>query len=144
MDGSNEDGEDIEEEEDGDQISEVDRAKAVAEAFGKSSNSKSSSMEVDEVAAAMKELDMDNYDEEDDGTFTSFIWCRADFCRIVSLPFFVVVVVLDLGIELFSSGLGDLYYPSNELDPYLKDAAVRLYSLFLLQLMMVQSFVYGI
>ena len=71
VDGSNEDGEDIEEEEeeeDGDQISEVDRAKAVAEAFGKSSNSKSSSMEVDEVAAAMKELDMDNYDEEDDGT----------------------------------------------------------------------------
>ncbi|CAN7031685.1 unnamed protein product [Brassica rapa subsp. trilocularis] len=50
-------------------------------------------MEVDDVAAGMKELDMDNYDEEDDG------------------------------IELFSSGRGDLYYPSNELDPYLKDAA---------------------
>ncbi|KAL0727541.1 hypothetical protein Bca4012_023634 [Brassica carinata] len=93
VDGSNEDEEEeMEEEEGGDQISEVDRAKAVAEAFGKSSNSKSSSMEVDEVAAAMKELDMDNYDEEDDG------------------------------IELFSSGIGDLYYPSNELDPYLKDA----------------------
>ena len=91
MDGSNEDGEDIEEGEDGDQISEVDRAKAVAEAFGKSSNSKSSSMEVDEVAAAMKELDMDNYDEEDDGTFTSFIWYRADFCRIVSLPFLLLL-----------------------------------------------------
>lgn len=40
------------------------------------------------------------------------------------LLFYVVVVVLDLGIELFSSGRGDLYYPSNELDPYLKDAAV--------------------
>ncbi|KAG5413418.1 hypothetical protein IGI04_000985 [Brassica rapa subsp. trilocularis] len=107
VDGSNEDGEDIEEEEeeDGDQISEVERAKAVAEAFGKSSNSKSSSMEVDEVAAAMKELDMDNYDEEDDGT---------------PLPH-------SFGIELFSSGLGDLYYPSNELDPYLKDAAVYVY-----------------
>ncbi|KAG2260994.1 hypothetical protein Bca52824_068073 [Brassica carinata] len=36
---------------------------------------------------------MDNYDEEDDY------------------------------IQLFSSGLVDLYYPSNELDPYLKDAA---------------------
>lgn len=70
MDGSNEDEEEMEEEEEGgDQVSEVDRAKAVAEAFGKSSNTKSSSMEVDEVAAAMKELDMDNYDEEDDGTF---------------------------------------------------------------------------
>ncbi|CAH8383529.1 unnamed protein product [Eruca vesicaria subsp. sativa] len=94
VDGSNEDEEEIEE--DGDEISEVDHAKAVAEAFGKSSNSKnvsSSSMEVDDVAAGMKELDMDNYDEEDDG------------------------------IELFSSGRGDLYYPSNELDPYLKNAA---------------------
>uniref|UniRef100_A0A0D3BKD9 Uncharacterized protein n=1 Tax=Brassica oleracea var. oleracea TaxID=109376 RepID=A0A0D3BKD9_BRAOL len=51
------------------EISEVDHAKAVAEAFGKSSNSKkaSSTMEVDDVAAGMKELDMDNYDEEDDG-----------------------------------------------------------------------------
>ncbi|XP_010449447.1 PREDICTED: periodic tryptophan protein 1 homolog [Camelina sativa] len=91
VDGSNEDEEEIAE--DGEEISEVDRAKAVAEAFGKSSKSKiaSSSMEVDEVAEGLKELDMDNYDEEDDG------------------------------IELFSSGIGDLYYPSNEMDPYLKD-----------------------
>lgn len=69
VDGSNEDEEEIEEDEI--QISEVDHAKAVAEAFGKSSKSKnaSSSMEVDEVAEGLKELDMDNYDEEDDGTF---------------------------------------------------------------------------
>ncbi|CAH2078587.1 unnamed protein product [Thlaspi arvense] len=97
VDGSHEDEEEIEEEEeeDGNEVSEVDHAKAVAEAFGKSSKSKkaSSSMEVDEVTDSLKELDMDNYDEEDDG------------------------------IELFSSGLGDLYYPSNEMDPYLKDAA---------------------
>ncbi|PPD76267.1 hypothetical protein GOBAR_DD26796 [Gossypium barbadense] len=26
-----------------------------------------------------------------------------------------------VGIELFSKGLGDLYYPSNEMDPFLKD-----------------------
>uniref|UniRef100_A0A1J3I0A8 Putative WD repeat-containing protein C17D11.16 n=1 Tax=Noccaea caerulescens TaxID=107243 RepID=A0A1J3I0A8_NOCCA len=92
--GSNEDEEEIGE--DVNQISEVDRAKAVAEAFGKSSKSKNASslsMELDDVADGLKELDMDNYDEEDDG------------------------------IELFSSGLGDLYYPSNEMDPYLKDAA---------------------
>ncbi|XP_019089457.1 PREDICTED: periodic tryptophan protein 1 homolog [Camelina sativa] len=74
-----------EEEENG----EVAHAKAVAEEFGKSSKSKSASpsMEVDD---GLKELDMDNYDEEDDG------------------------------IEIFSSGLGDLYYKSNEMDPYLK------------------------
>ncbi|KAG2291378.1 hypothetical protein Bca52824_038047 [Brassica carinata] len=65
VDHANEDEEEMKEEE----ISEVDHAKAVAEAFGKSSNSKkaSSTMEVDDVAAGMKELDMDNYDEEDDG-----------------------------------------------------------------------------
>ncbi|KAH6780208.1 hypothetical protein C2S52_011445 [Perilla frutescens var. hirtella] len=39
----------------------------------------------------VKELDMDNYDEEDDG------------------------------VELFGSGLSNLYYPSNNMDPYLKD-----------------------
>ena len=92
MEGSNEDEEE-ENEEDGEEISEVDHAKAVAEALGKSSKSKavSSSMEVDKVSQGLKELDMDNYDEEDDE------------------------------IELFSSGMGDLYYPSNEMDPYLKD-----------------------
>lgn len=92
VEGSNEDEEE-EIEEDGEEISEVDHAKAVAEALGKSSKSKavSSSMEVDEVSQGLKELDMDNYDEEDDE------------------------------IELFSSGMGDLYYPSNEMDPYLKD-----------------------
>ncbi|CAH8276112.1 unnamed protein product [Arabidopsis lyrata] len=72
------------EEENGD----VAHAKAIAKEFGKSSKSKnasssSSSMEVDEVADGLKELDMDNYDEEDDG------------------------------IEIFSSGLGDLYYARN-------------------------------
>ncbi|KAH0853390.1 hypothetical protein HID58_093165 [Brassica napus] len=45
------------------------------------------SMEVDEVADGLKELNMDNYDEEDDD------------------------------IQFFNSGLRDLYYPSNELDP---------------------------
>jgi periodic tryptophan protein 1 len=71
VEGSNEDEEE-EIEEDGEEISEVDHAKAVAEALGKSSKSKavSSSMEVDEVSQGLKELDMDNYDEEDDGTFS--------------------------------------------------------------------------
>ena len=29
-----------------------------------------------------------------------------------------------LGIEVFSSGIGDLYYPSNDMDPYIKDKNV--------------------
>lgn len=54
------------------QNGEVAHAKAVAEEFGKSSKSKnvSSSMEVDEVVDGLEELDMDNYDEEDDGKST--------------------------------------------------------------------------
>ena len=31
---------------------------------------------------------------------------------------------LGSGIEIFSKGIGDLYYPSNDLDPYLKDKDV--------------------
>ncbi|KAL0391007.1 UNVERIFIED_CONTAM: putative WD repeat-containing protein C17D11.16 [Sesamum calycinum] len=45
----------------------------------------------DELAHALRELDMDRYDEEDDG------------------------------VELFGSGLANLYYPSNDMDPYLKN-----------------------
>ncbi|KAL1215648.1 Dynein assembly factor with WD repeat domains 1 [Cardamine amara subsp. amara] len=82
------------------QNSEVAHAKAVAKSFGQPSSlsngaSSSSSTDADNVAKFLKELDMDNYDEEDDE------------------------------IELFSSGQGDLYYPSNEMDPYLKDTNVN-------------------
>ncbi|KAH6785900.1 hypothetical protein C2S51_038355 [Perilla frutescens var. frutescens] len=54
------------------------------------SASKSVKPETDSLTE-VKELDMDNYDEEDDG------------------------------VELFGSGLSNLYYPSNNMDPYLKD-----------------------
>ncbi|KAL2894604.1 Periodic tryptophan protein 1-like protein [Bienertia sinuspersici] len=47
-----------------------------------------------DIAEAFKDLDMDNYDV-DGGD--------------------------DDGINVFSKGLGDAYYPSNEVDPYLKD-----------------------
>ncbi|KMT19151.1 hypothetical protein BVRB_1g015460 [Beta vulgaris subsp. vulgaris] len=45
-----------------------------------------------DIVDAFKELDMDRYDDEDDD-----------------------------GINVFSKGLGDAFYPSNEVDPYLKD-----------------------
>ncbi|WOH03285.1 hypothetical protein DCAR_0622681 [Daucus carota subsp. sativus] len=66
---------------------EVARALAAADAMGKSSKS----IGFEDIADGLRELDMDNYDEEDDG------------------------------IELFSKGLGDTYYKDNEEDPYLKD-----------------------
>ncbi|EFH45351.1 hypothetical protein ARALYDRAFT_912841 [Arabidopsis lyrata subsp. lyrata] len=82
----------------------VAHAKSVAKSFGKpcskSKGASSSSTDADDVVKFLKELDMDNYDEED----VSFM-----------------ILVLDSEIELFSSGQGDLYYPSNEMDPYLKD-----------------------
>ncbi|XP_022134698.1 uncharacterized WD repeat-containing protein C17D11.16 [Momordica charantia] len=70
---------------------EIANALAVAQALGKSSESTKSETKYDDIADGLKELDMDNYDDEDDE------------------------------IELFTSGVGDLYYPSNDMDPYLKD-----------------------
>ena len=74
-------------------------------------------MEVDEVSDGLTEFNMDNYDEEDDGMFSfclSLLY-RTEFFHIDSNLLFVAV--LDLDIQLFSSGIWDLYYPSNELDP---------------------------
>jgi len=34
------------------------------------------------------------------------------------------MLVICLGVELFSSAIGDVYYKSNEMDPYLKDKNV--------------------
>ncbi|KAI9087384.1 hypothetical protein K1719_030704 [Acacia pycnantha] len=63
---------------------EVAQVLSVADVFGKPLVEK-----CDDITLGLKELDMDNYDEEDEG------------------------------VELFSSGIGDLYYPSNDQDPYL-------------------------
>ncbi|PIN14571.1 WD40 repeat-containing protein [Handroanthus impetiginosus] len=71
------------------QDDELPRALSAANALG--NGSKSSKAETDSLTDALKELDMDNYSEEDDG------------------------------VELFGSGFGNLYYPSNDMDPYLKD-----------------------
>ncbi|WOL16521.1 hypothetical protein Cni_G25308 [Canna indica] len=67
---------------------EVSHALAAAEAL---SNNQGDKSDLHNIADALRELDMDHYDEEDDG------------------------------IELFSTGLGDTYYPSNDMDPYLKN-----------------------
>ncbi|MCD7463219.1 hypothetical protein HAX54_050169, partial [Datura stramonium] len=68
---------------------EVALALAAADALGKATQV--ASIGTDDITDGLKELDMDNYDDEEDG------------------------------IELFGSGLKDLYYPSNDMDPYLKD-----------------------
>lgn len=81
-------GEEDENEEDANkQNDEVAHALTVAGAIGKPSNGNS-----DNITDALKDLNMDNYDEED-----------------------------DKGFGLFSSGNGDLFYQSNELDPYIND-----------------------
>ncbi|KAK4371581.1 hypothetical protein RND71_011056 [Anisodus tanguticus] len=63
--------------------------KSAADALGKATQV--ASLGTDDITDGLKGLDMDNYDDEEDG------------------------------IELFGSGLKDLYYPSNDMDPYLKD-----------------------
>ncbi|GAV65283.1 WD40 domain-containing protein [Cephalotus follicularis] len=72
---------------------EVVQALAVAKTLGKGSTNKTSGTKFDDITDGLRELDMDNYDEEDED---------------------------DDGIELFGKGLGDLYYPTNEMDPFLK------------------------
>lgn len=70
---------------------EVAQALLVANALEKSSKTiKGTNFQ--DIEDGLRELDMDNYDEEDDD-----------------------------GIEIFSKGLGTTYYPSNDVDPYLKD-----------------------
>lgn len=64
------------------EVDEVALASVAAEALGKDST---------DITEALKDLDMDHYDDDEDG------------------------------IDVFSKGLGDAYYPSNEVDPYLKD-----------------------
>ncbi|CAL9111710.1 unnamed protein product [Musa acuminata var. zebrina] len=68
---------------------EVTHALATAEALSKDHGDKGSHFQ--DIADGLRELDMDHYDDEDDG------------------------------IELFSTGLGDIYYQSNEMDPYLQN-----------------------
>ncbi|KAG1342839.1 putative WD repeat-containing protein C17D11.16 [Cocos nucifera] len=70
------------------EVDEVSIARAAARALGKGNTS---SANFQDITDGLQELDMDNYDEEDDG------------------------------IELFSTGLGDVFYPSNHMDPYLKN-----------------------
>lgn len=71
------------------QDDELSHALSAANALGKAL--KTAKPETDNLAEALKELDMDKYDEEDDG------------------------------VELFGSGLSNLYYASNDMDPYLKN-----------------------
>lgn len=50
---------------------EIANALAVAQALGKSSESTKSETKYDDIAEGLKELDMDHYDDEDDGILIS-------------------------------------------------------------------------
>jgi periodic tryptophan protein 1 len=104
IDGAADEAEEIEE------VDEVAQAKAAAKALGRSSRV------VDDVTDGLRELNMGAYDDEEDGTCLSCAYPSsvvADICAVVKL-------VLLSGLEIFSTGIGDLYYPSNDMDPYLK------------------------
>ncbi|XP_057973944.1 uncharacterized WD repeat-containing protein C17D11.16-like [Malania oleifera] len=72
-------------------VDKVVQALGAADAVGRTSSDITSGTNFRDITDGLRELDMEHYDEEDDG------------------------------IELFSTGLGDTYYPSNEVDPFLKD-----------------------
>lgn len=58
-------------------------------------------------------------------SFQCYTECNTIFL-IHSVPIIYLndLYLLNIGVELFSSGIGDLYYPSNELDPYIVDQDV--------------------
>lgn len=72
-------------------IDQVSHALAAANAVGNTTNISISGTSSQDMFDGLRELNMDHYDDEDDG------------------------------IELFSTGLGETYYPSNDMDPYLKN-----------------------
>lgn len=72
------------------EVDEVALAQAAAKALNQTQVGRES-RDVQAVAVGIEELNMDAYDDEDDG------------------------------IELFGSGIGDTYYPSNDMDPYLQN-----------------------
>lgn len=68
-----------------------DIAHALVAADALGKGSKSTNTDSDHIAEALEKLDMDNYDKEDND------------------------------VDFFGAGLRNIYYPSNEMDPYLKD-----------------------
>ncbi|KAI7741320.1 hypothetical protein M8C21_024842, partial [Ambrosia artemisiifolia] len=95
--GSDVDVEDMSEEgnedmsDDDDDVDVTEQPAEVEKALGAANALGKGGSSVHDIADGLDELNMDAYDDEDDA------------------------------IELFGSGIGDAYYPSNELDPYLKD-----------------------
>ncbi|XP_024996151.1 uncharacterized WD repeat-containing protein C17D11.16-like [Cynara cardunculus var. scolymus] len=69
----------------------VEQALGAANALGKLSVRKAGGSELPDITDGLDELNMDDYDDEDDA------------------------------IDIFGSGIADTFYPSNELDPYIKD-----------------------
>ena len=114
------DGAEAEEEE----LDELARAKAVAKALAKGTS------KVDDVADELQELNMDAYDDEEEGARLSSLYSSSYILFVRSDQVWTVFelrwilnceVVIMSGIEIFSSGIGDLFYPSNDMDPYLKN-----------------------
>ncbi|KAG5514459.1 hypothetical protein RHGRI_035759 [Rhododendron griersonianum] len=71
----------------------VSQALAAADALGKASKSTTSSSNFQDITDGLQELNMEDYDDEDDG------------------------------IDIFGAGIGGTYYPSNDMDPYLQGQA---------------------
>lgn len=84
-DRSEDDDEDMEVEDEAKQSDDASQAVAVAKALGKTSKSKNSGTKFDDITDGLKELDMDHYDDEDDG---SFKWLFFDFYSFISFVLF--------------------------------------------------------
>lgn len=98
---------------------EIARALAAVKSLGKNQGDKSSA--VNDIASRLNEL-MSGYDEEDAGSFRDLLFMFTFVCIRLNGIDLVFVGSCNVSVpDCIGGGVGNLYYPSNELDPYLQD-----------------------
>lgn len=119
---------------------EIEQALGAANAFGKGLTRKAGGFNFNDVDDGLDELNMDDYDDEDDGIsfVNTFFFILTRFfeydyfdsllpkhSKLISVTWcaFNIFNLLISAIDIFGSGLGDTFYPSNELDPYINDVS---------------------
>ncbi|KAE9460602.1 hypothetical protein C3L33_07508, partial [Rhododendron williamsianum] len=101
----------------------VSQALAAADALGKASKSTTSSSNFQDITDGLQELNMEDYDDEDDDFAFLETWINLEAFVIVLSVLWLAHSKIAAGIDIFGAGIGGTYYPSNDMDPYLQGQA---------------------
>lgn len=105
----NEDGDEDMDDDASNEAGEVAQALEVADALGRTSNTAKSGTSFDSITDGLRELDMENYDEEDDGIPSP----------LLSLKFYFLFIVLKRnGLSKHTTVLNLNYCYINEIDSF--------------------------